>query len=306
MKSLKLSPFVYKVKGSKGWALYELLNGYIFQLLPGEENVELLKKQLVDLNIAYETEGVIPVKYEKSMDDIKKRVRIIDLQIRISGECNLDCDDCGSICSCFKSRGTMNYETLSSIFKQFEYITLERVSVVGGNPLIRPDILEAITKYLHANRFCVMFKGGFENAQKGKLEKLGIEIAEFPARKKKLSEKELRIDAFSFFYNRIFNPCWGNKIAIDMDGQIKNCLWSTEVFGNIREVNLKRILLTGILEQTWELTKDKIEVCSSCEYRYACSDCRVAALSLNKNIREKTLLCDYNPDTASWTDNKTL
>jgi radical SAM protein with 4Fe4S-binding SPASM domain len=140
-----------------------------------------------------------------------------------------------------------------------------------------------------------MFNGDLDKTQHDRLEKLGIKADGFPYKKEKISETEMKVDASSFFYNKVFNPCWGNKIAIDIDGAIKNCLWSVEVFGNICKDDLKRMLLTGVFDRTWEMNKDKIDVCSSCECRYACPDCRAAVLCENGTMTGKTLLCTYEP-----------
>ena len=46
------------------------------------------------------------------------------------------------------------------------------------------------------------------------------------------------------------------------------------------------------------LTKDKIDKCSHCEYRYACFDCRPNSLS--GCIYEKPWYCTYDPDKGEW------
>jgi len=103
-----------------------------------------------------------------------------------------------------------------------------------------------------------------------------------------------------FFYGKNYNTCWGHKVAIDLDGTIKPCLWSSEILGNINDNNLQELILSGGFDKYWQLTKDKIETCNSCEFRYACSDCRVAACREVGSLSAKTAHCGYNPRTGEW------
>jgi len=47
------------------------------------------------------------------------------------------------------------------------------------------------------------------------------------------------------------------------------------------------------------LSKDHIEVCKDCEYRYACFDCRVKTNDA-ENLYAKSSDCFYNPYTGIW------
>lgn len=49
------------------------------------------------------------------------------------------------------------------------------------------------------------------------------------------------------------------------------------------------------------LHKDRIDVCRSCELRYACSDCR-AYLERPEDSLSKPLKCGYDPETGIWSD----
>lgn len=54
------------------------------------------------------------------------------------------------------------------------------------------------------------------------------------------------------------------------------------------------------LESFWGITKDKINGCNGCEYRYACGDCRVVAKAETGSYYGKTSRCSYNPNTGQW------
>ena len=50
------------------------------------------------------------------------------------------------------------------------------------------------------------------------------------------------------------------------------------------------------------LSKDKIEICKDCEFRYACKDCRPLGKSLDGNLWGKYAYCTYNPYIGRWQD----
>lgn len=54
----------------------------------------------------------------------------------------------------------------------------------------------------------------------------------------------------------------------------------------------------------WNLTKDQIEVCKDCEFRYICTDCRAYTERSHTNKEgldiSKPLKCGYNPYTGEW------
>lgn len=102
------------------------------------------------------------------------------------------------------------------------------------------------------------------------------------------------------------NSCLYKKIGIDKKGNIKNCPLMNESFGNIHQQNLEEAINHPDFRKYWNLTKDQIEICKDCEFRYICTDCRAyTENSLKKkeglNI-SKPLKCGYNPYTGLWDD----
>lgn len=78
-----------------------------------------------------------------------------------------------------------------------------------------------------------------------------------------------------------------------------------EIFPCVMERRLKHGAITkqsGIVldNNIRNLSKDKIEGCSSCEYRYACFDCRPD--SLTGEAFEKPWYCTYDPIRGEWAD----
>lgn len=100
------------------------------------------------------------------------------------------------------------------------------------------------------------------------------------------------------------NSCLHKKIAIDVKGNIKNCPSMSQNFGNIKETSIEKALQHHDFKKYWNLTKDKIEICKDCEFRYICTDCRAFTERQNSNIEEldtsKPLKCGYDPYRGEW------
>ena len=68
------------------------------------------------------------------------------------------------------------------------------------------------------------------------------------------------------------NSCLNKKLAIDKDGNIKNCPSMPESFGNIKDTTIEQALNHPNFKKYWNITKDQIEVCKDCEFRHICTD----------------------------------
>jgi len=91
-----------------------------------------------------------------------------------------------------------------------------------------------------------------------------------------------------------FNSCLNKKIAIDRNGLIRNCPSMRNDFGPISKVKLQDVYHDETFQKIWKITKDKVDVCSDCELRYVCQDCRAYIVDKN-NIYSKPVKCTYNP-----------
>src|SRR5690606_5720017 len=102
------------------------------------------------------------------------------------------------------------------------------------------------------------------------------------------------------------NSCLNMKMAIDREGNIKNCPSMPDSFGNIKDTTLEEALNKPGFKKYWNLTKDQIEVCKDCEFRYICTDCRAFTERTHTNKESldisKPLKCGYNPYTAEWAE----
>ncbi|MCK5161735.1 MAG: radical SAM protein [Candidatus Aureabacteria bacterium] len=107
-----------------------------------------------------------------------------------------------------------------------------------------------------------------------------------------------------FSYSNVWNSCWFGKLAITSSGNVIPCIFArSQIVGNIRNKNLAQILASNKLSKLWRITKDKLNVCRDCEYRYACKDCRPLSYSTFGNLYAKSPRCTYNPYKGVWQKN---
>lgn len=100
-----------------------------------------------------------------------------------------------------------------------------------------------------------------------------------------------------------FNSCLNKKISFDLNGNVKNCNFSNTIHGNIFKTDISEIIEKKEFKEYWNITKDDIDICKDCEFRYICIDCRVF-ISKGNNLFSKPLNCKYNPYIAKWEDEK--
>lgn len=109
---------------------------------------------------------------------------------------------------------------------------------------------------------------------------------------------------FMVCFNKRYNSCWGTTVAITADGKIRPCVHSVTEIGSI-ERDLDNIDdLLDRMRPYWEFTKDKVKKCRECEFRYVCFDCREIAMRDCGEMNAPNPLCNYDPHTGEWEDQK--
>lgn len=89
--------------------------------------------------------------------------------------------------------------------------------------------------------------------------------------------------------------CLASHLYIGSDMEVYPCPMERRVsHGNLRGNRLKDILKPSILS----FSKDEVEGCKDCEYRYLCIDCRPD--SITGNFHEKPWYCTYDPYEGTW------
>lgn len=102
-----------------------------------------------------------------------------------------------------------------------------------------------------------------------------------------------------FTESQHYNNCLNKKISIDVDGYIKNCPSMTNNFRHVDTTSLANALEDQNFKKLWTVTKDQIDVCKECEFRYVCTDCR-AFVDNPEDELSKPLKCGYDPYTNEW------
>ena len=127
------------------------------------------------------------------------------------------------------------------------------------------------------------------------------------AKCKVLSEKDcgkimpeyFTMNVRTYTESRSYNTCLNRKVAIDINGNIKNCPSCTVAYGNVMDSSLISAIRKKGFKDNWYIAKDQIDICKDCEFRHICTDCR-AFLKDENNKYSKPLKCDYDPYTATW------
>ncbi len=97
----------------------------------------------------------------------------------------------------------------------------------------------------------------------------------------------------------VYNTCLNKKIAIDINGEIRNCPSMKESYGNIKSTSLSKVIDNDSYRKYWTINKSQIHSCKSCEFRHICTDCR-AYIDIPEDYYSKPLKCGYNPHTNEW------
>jgi SPASM domain peptide maturase of grasp-with-spasm system len=95
------------------------------------------------------------------------------------------------------------------------------------------------------------------------------------------------------------NSCLNRKIAVDRRGEIRNCPSLPDSYGNAATTPLRAALDRQEFRRLWSVTKDQVETCRDCEFRYVCTDCR-AYVEASGHAYPKPAKCAYDPYTAQW------
>ncbi|MDR2906869.1 MAG: grasp-with-spasm system SPASM domain peptide maturase [Bacteroidales bacterium] len=97
------------------------------------------------------------------------------------------------------------------------------------------------------------------------------------------------------------NPFFNRKLYIDKGGFVKNALEHQSSFGHVLYDDIDKIIKSKKFQKYWTVSKDKIQVCKDCEFRYMCMDSRIPQKVANNQwlvLGE----CTYNPYIAKWKD----
>lgn len=182
--------------------------------------------------------------------------------------------------------------------------TLDLLKLNGVQASIAVVIMKENEQYFHDIKRYVENKGFYFSYDVIRPVSCGHQSSHFITDVSILSDRFYTKPAFSvsresFFQNKQWNSCWFGKLAITSTGDILPCTFAR----NLACGNLRRDAWKDIREKLltyWKMTKDHVDSCSSCEYRYACHDCRPLAMGTTGGIHDKYPRCCYDPLNGIW------
>ena len=202
----------------------------------------------------------------------------------------------------------LSFEEFLEIDKQFESSTTESIEIFSPfhnsiNTKYFQNLNEKTTR-IHSLIFYNCEKTPFNIKDEYRF------ILNFTAQHLKISScGKVNLDYFNTNLPKVLeainhSSCLHKKVGIDINGNIKNCPSMPQSYGNIKDTTLEEALQHKDFKQYWNLTKDEIEVCKDCEFRYICTDCRAYTEKTHTNTDQldvsKPLKCGYDPYTGEW------
>ncbi|MBM4240786.1 MAG: SPASM domain-containing protein [Euryarchaeota archaeon] len=118
----------------------------------------------------------------------------------------------------------------------------------------------------------------------------------------RVKQNFLPVTLDEFLNNVEYHPCLGHSLSIGYNGNVSPCpIMRHYKFGNVKDKGLYTIFKESMVDmgRFWKLNLDEIKKCTSCEFRYACTDCRALEESLTGGLTDK-MLCNYNPQEGTW------
>lgn len=77
--------------------------------------------------------------------------------------------------------------------------------------------------------------------------------------------------------------------------------WIKIYIDNLKKNSIKNILELDEFQKLWNASKDQVEVCRDCEFRYICPDGRVPNKESNTDgYYTNKLKCNYDPYQNKW------
>ena len=166
------------------------------------------------------------------------------------------------------------------------------------------EYLEDIKKYVESinyefNGYDVIRATDFEHRYEHSIKDYDILKSRY------LCKAEFYTSKNDYMINKYMNSCWNSKFAITSTGDILPCVFARdEIIGNVKETLIKELI--NKQNEYQNITKDMIDVCKDCEFRYSCHDCRPLAKGLYNDIHAKNPRCLYDPYTGEWKNIETV
>ena len=206
--------------------------------------------------------------------------------------------------------GSIQVEVLDRLLQVFDSSSVQHIEILISEPTPMSDnVIEGLfCKYLRLSVIS-LFGCSKDVVDEVRIPGGNSEVLGLIKRQAKLYDPLShcdKIDVNSFILNLphfseslSFNTCLNKKVSIDVKGNVRNCPFMVSVYGNMFKEPLISIVNIPSFKLMWNITKDKIDVCKDCEFRYMCSDCRAHSEN-SSDLYSKPKICSYDPYNAKW------
>lgn len=113
-----------------------------------------------------------------------------------------------------------------------------------------------------------------------------------------ISPESMILNMRSFTEANNFNLGLNRKVSVTAKGEVKRYPSHREVFGYVGKDLIADIIKQESFQQLWNVTKDQIEVCKDCQYRYMCLDNSDIIEVKGKLVRDS--ICNFDPYQNRW------
>lgn len=115
------------------------------------------------------------------------------------------------------------------------------------------------------------------------------------SRRLNTSPKVKYFNADTFQENMFYHNCYKDVLTVKNDGTILPCIMTRDnPLMNLLHEELDVLENSSTYHEFVNMSKDKVEGCQECEFRYGCFDCRPEAFQGDKNLYTKSY-CGYDP-----------
>lgn len=102
-----------------------------------------------------------------------------------------------------------------------------------------------------------------------------------------------RNQKFDYWDNKKFNHCLYGSLALSLDGKLYPCPRINDELVDLTKDDFSKIFQDKSIDKYWRLTKDKLDSCKDCAYKYSCSNCTYIDIKVNTKANQLAL-CEFN------------
>lgn len=153
--------------------------------------------------------------------------------------------------------GKRTLDSLNNIFFSFYNSGLKSINLIleyqSGVESYLSDIFEK-----HEKLECILVYGAPPELLKDSTDKIQFIELNPDEKKVQLEDDRYPINTKYFMEAQEYHPYFNKKVVIDQNGNLKNDLFFSKVFGNINDMSIKEVLSTTDIKDLWMASPDKV------------------------------------------------